>query len=66
MRHVLVVLGLITSLTAGRAAFVPELWSFLYSAWSEAGLGMDPDGDPNPAPTTDAGLGMDPNGKPGS
>jgi len=66
MRSVLVALFLIGGLAAGRTGPLNNIWSLLTSGWSAAGLGMDPDGEPKPAPTTDGGLGMDPDGKPRS
>lgn len=66
MRNVLVALALIAGLAAGRTAPLDPVWSFLTSAWSDAGLGIDPDGGPRLEPESDEGLGMDPSGKPGS
>lgn len=52
---------LAASLVAGRPALLDQAWSFLTSAWSEAGCIMDPDGAP--APQSDEGCIMDPNGR---
>ena len=63
MRRTLVAVTLAAALAAGRPTLLEQVWSLLTAAWSDAGCGMDPDGQCGPAPQPDHGCGMDPDGR---
>ncbi len=63
MRKTLIGVTLVASLAAGQPSFLDHVWSFLASAWSEAGCIMDPDGLCALAPRTAEGCIMDPDGR---
>jgi hypothetical protein len=68
MRRTLLALTLAGTFAAGQAGILDPLWALFTSVWSEsssdAGCGLDPDGECIPTPQIDEGCGLDPNGCP--